>query len=318
MSMFLLIGLLLAVTGAGLLLVNRWPDYFFWIVIVLLFDPTGHLTIYFGKEALGGFYFRDFLFMLAFMPLLSSRVNHHGMFGFSPFQILLGVQILFFLYHVFVFGYLQPGKGWGYVLRYVLIRERMTVFGFLLIVPVFIMARRNLAIFVNVLVTTSVVVYVMYFITVTTNLELLPLWQAERYRGTGILRYLMFSSGLSDMLIPLSIFVFARRIDFRYRNLLFAGTILMLLAVLLSLTKSSYINVAGLVVASLFLYYRFYRASFRGLLGMLLGPGIIMFLLMVAVFPEYPGLVWRQVADLWLFITGDAYTSGVVEGRLVN
>jgi uncharacterized membrane protein YdbT with pleckstrin-like domain len=46
MSMFLLTGLLLAIAGAGLLLVNRWPDYFFWIVIVLLFDPTGHLTVY--------------------------------------------------------------------------------------------------------------------------------------------------------------------------------------------------------------------------------------------------------------------------------
>jgi hypothetical protein len=318
MSVFLLTGLLLAIAGAGLFLVHRWPDYIFWVVIVLLFDPTGHLTVYFGKEALGGFYYRDFLFVLAFMPFISSRVNRRGMFNFKPFLVLLGVQVLFLLYHVFVFGYWQPGKGWDYVLRYVLVRERMTVFGFLLIVPVFMMARRNLAVFVNVLVVFSLLVYLMYFISVTTSVELLPLWQAERYRGTGILRYLMFSSGLSDMLIPLSIFVFARRIDYRYRNLLFVGTILMLLAVLLSLTKSSYINVAGLVVASLFMYYRFYRSSFRGLLGMLLGPAVLMLLLMLMVFPEYPGLVWRQVSDLWLFITGDAYTSGVVEGRLVN
>jgi hypothetical protein len=261
MSSFLLIGLLLAIAGAGLLLVHRWPDYVFWIVIVLLFDPTGHLAVYFGKEALGGFYFRDFLFVLAFTPFLTSRVDRRGIFSFKPFMVLFGVQILFLLYHVFVFGYWQPEKGWSYVLRYVLVRERMTVFGFLLILPVFMMARRNLAIFVNVLVTTSVIVYLIYFITVTTDVELLPLWQAERYRGTGILRYLMFSSGLSDMLIPLSVFVFARRIDFRYKNLLFIGTVLMLLAVLLSLTKSSYINVAGLFVASLFLYYRFYRSS---------------------------------------------------------
>ena len=318
MSMFLLTGLLLAVAGAGLVLVNRWPDYFFWIVIVLLFDPTGHLNVYFGKEALGGFYFRDFLFALAFMPFLSSRVKRNGLLGFNPLLVLLGVQVLFLLYHVFVFGYWLPGKGWDFVFRYVLIRERMTVFGFLLIVPVFMMARRNLSVFVNVLVVTSIVVYLMYFVTVTTNFDLLPLWQAERYRGTGILRYLMFSSGLSDMLIPLSVFVFARRIDYRYRNLLFGAVVLMLLSVLLSLTKSSYINVAGLVIASLFLYYRFYGASFRGLMAMLLGPGILMFLFMLMVFPEYPRLVWRQVADLWLFITGDAYTSGMVEGRLVN
>lgn len=318
MSLYLLILMLLAFTGVGLLAVRRWPDHLFWIVIVLLFDPTGHLTVYFGKEALSGFYYRDFLFALAFTPFLAPGVNKKELLSFKPLWVLLGVQILFLLYHVFIFGYWQPGRGWGYVFRYVLIRERMTVFGFLLIIPVFMMARRKLSVFVDVLVVTSLIVYLLYFISVISGVELLPLWQAERYRGTGILRYLMFSSGLSDMLVPLSFFILARKIDYRYRNFLFIATLLMLLAVMLSLTKSSYINVAGLVVASLFLYYRFYRTSFHGVMAMLPGPGLALLLLMWVVFPEYPRLVWRQVADLWLFISGDAYTSGVVEGRLVN
>lgn len=318
MSPFFLISMMLALTIAGFLVVRRWPDYIFWVVIVLLFDPTGHLTVYFGKEALGGFYYRDFLFALAFMPFFSPRVDKKDMLSFRPFLILLGVQIIFLLYHIFIFGYWQPGRGWGYLLRYVLIRERMTVFGFLLIVPVFMMARRKLSVLVDVLAITSLVVYLMYFITVATGIDLMPLWQAERYRGSGILRYLMFSSGLSDMLVPLSIFVLARKVDYRYKNLLYTATLLMLLSVLLSLTKSSYINIAGLVVASLFLYHRFYRASLQGLMTMLLGPGVVMLLLMLMVFPAYPEIVWRQVEDLWLLLFGDAYTSGVVEGRLVN
>jgi hypothetical protein len=310
--------MMLALGSVGFITARRWPDYFFWAVVVLLFDPTGHLTVFFGKEALGGFYYRDFLFVLAFIPFLVPDVDKRGLLAFRPFLILLGVQLLFFLYHVFVFGYWQPGRGWEYVVRYVLVRERMTVFGFLLIIPVFVMARRNLSVLVNVLVITSVIVYLMYFVSVVSGVELLPLWQAERYRGTGILRYLMFSSGLSDMLVPLSFFVLARKVVYRYRNYLFIATLLMLLAVMLSLTKSSYINVAGLAVASLFLYHRFYRTSFQGVMSVLLVPAMGLLLLMWAVFPEYPSLVWRQIADLWLFITGDAYTSGIVEGRLVN
>ncbi|MFW5754630.1 MAG: hypothetical protein ACOCV9_07485, partial [Marinilabiliaceae bacterium] len=46
--------------------------------------------------------------------------------------------------------------------------------------------------------------------------------------------------------------------------------------------------------------------------------GLGVLVLVVLAFPEYPGIVWRQVQDLWLFITGDAYTSGMAEGRLVN
>lgn len=318
MSLFLLILMVLVIGSVGLIVARRWPDYFFWTVIVFLFDPTGHLTVYFGKEALGGFYYRDFLFVLAFMPFLAPDVDKKGLLAFKPLLILLGVQLLFFLYQVFIFGYWQPGRGWGYVVRYVLIRERMTVFGFLLIIPVFVMARRKLSVLVDMLVITSLAVYLMYFVSVVSGFELLPLWQAERYRGTGILRYLMFSSGLSDMLVPLSFFVLVRKVSYRYRNFLILATSLMLLAVMLSLTKSSYINVAGLAVASLFLYHRFYRASFQGVMAILLGPAFGLLLLMWAVFPQYPLLVWRQITDLWLFISGDAYTSGVVEGRLVN
>ncbi|HKK68563.1 MAG TPA: hypothetical protein VJ946_10135 [Bacteroidales bacterium] len=318
MSTFLLIILFLAIAIAGFLVIQRWPDYAFWVIILLLFDPSGHLSEYFGKESLGGFYYRDFLFALAFLPLFSTQVSKRGLFSYKPFLIVLGVQLLFLLYHIFVFGYLQPGKGWGYVFRYVIVRERMSVLGFLLMIPVFVMACRNLRVFVDVLVWSSLVIYFMYFFTILTNVELMPVWQAERYQGSGIMRYLMYSSGLTDMLIPLAFFVFVRNVIYRYSKVLYVSVTLIVIATLLSLTKSSYINVAGLVVACLFLYYRFYRASVSGLLGMLIGPGLLMLLLMFLAFPDYPQLVWRQIEDLWLFMAGSSYTGGQVEGRLLN
>jgi hypothetical protein len=318
MNTVLLILLLFAFTVSVILVIQRWPDYAFWIIVLLLFDPTGHFTVYLGKDSLGGFYYRDFLFAMAFVPLFSPGVKVASVFNYRPFLVLLGVQLLFLLYHIFVYGYWQPGKGWGYLFRYVLVRDRMSVFGFMLIVPAFIMGRRNLSVFVNVLAWSTVIVYSLYFITILTKIELIPVWQAERYRGTGIMRNLMFSSGLTDILIPIAFFVFVRGVTYRYRQLLYITVLMVVLEILLSLTKSSYINLAGLVIASLFLYSRFYQRSATGLLGMLLGPGLVLFLLILWAFPEYPGLVWRQVEDLWLFITGDAYTSGVVEGRLIN
>ncbi|WP_016778405.1 hypothetical protein [Anaerophaga thermohalophila] len=318
MNPVLMIFLLVSLMAFGIIAIRRWPDHAFWIIIILLFDPSGHLTVYFGKDALGGFHYQDFLFVLAFVPLISSKVEVKHLLHFRPFLIVLGVQLLFLLYHVFVFGYWQPGKGWDYLVRYVLVRERMSVFGFLLIIPSFVMARRNLSILVDVLGWSSLVVFILFFLTVFTDFEFVPVWQAERYRGTGIMRYFMYSAGLTDMLLPLTFFVLSRKINYRYRQLLYTATVLFVIAVMLSLTKSNYINLAGLVVGSLFLYYRYYRASLTGLLGMLLGPGLALLVLMYAMFPEYPGLVWRQVEDLWLFISGDAYTSGVVEGRLLN
>ncbi|MFO8000841.1 MAG: O-antigen ligase family protein [Marinilabilia sp.] len=318
MNLLLLTLLLITLAIIGFLIIRRWPDVAFWIVVLLLFDPTGHFSVYLGKDSLGGFYYRDFLFPLAFVPLLSPRVPFQQAFGFRPFQVLIGVQLIFLLYHLFVYGYWQTGEGWDYLLRYVMVRERMSVFGFLLIIPVFVMARRNLSFFIDLLVWSTVVVYAVYFMTLLTGIDLVPVWQAERYRGSGILRYAMYSSGLSEMLIPLAFFVFARKVPYRYRHLLLGGLVMVVAAVLISLTKSSYVGLAGLVAASLFLYARFYRASLPGLLKMLTGGVIGILLLMMFVFPEYPLLVWRQVQDLWLFLTGDAYTSGMVEGRLQN
>jgi hypothetical protein len=318
MNLLLLIFFLLSFALICFLMFKRWPDYAFWVVVLLLFDPTGHFSVFLGKDSLGGFYYRDFLFVLAFVPLLSSKVAVKKAFAYRPFLIILGVHLLFLLYHIFIYGYWQPGKGWAYLLRYVIVRERMTVFGFLLIIPAFVMARRNLSFFLDLLVVSTVLVYVLFFLTILTDWDFIPVWQAERYRGSGILRYSMQSTGLTDMLIPMAFYVFARKVPFRFRNLLYTGVVMVVLASLLSLTKSNYINLAGLVVASLFLYYHFFRLSIQGLLSMFIGPGLVMLILMFVIFPDYPGLVWRQVEDVWLFVTGDAYTSGVVEGRLVN
>ncbi|MFW6267590.1 MAG: O-antigen ligase family protein [Marinilabiliaceae bacterium] len=318
MNPILLILLILSIGTTGLLIVRKWPDQAFWIILLLLFDPTGHFTVHLGKDALGGFYYRDFLFPLAFVPLFSSRVYTQEAFRFRPFQVLLGVQLIFLMYQIFVYGYWQSGEGWEYVFRYVLVRERMSVFGFMLIIPVFVMARRNLSFLVDLLVISTVIIYVLYFITILGGPEMLPVWQAERYRGTGILRYAMYSSGLTEMLIPLTFFVWARGIPYRYRIHLFFGSVMVVAAILLSLTKSSYIALAGLMAGSFFLYIRLYGSSLTKMAKVTTAGGLGVLVLVVLAFPEYPGIVWRQVQDLWLFITGDAYTSGMVEGRLVN
>ena len=318
MNPLLLLLLILTLAAIGVFVILRWPDHAFWLTIVLLFDPSGHLSVFLSKEALGGFYYQDFFFFLAFVPLFSSKVSVKPLLHYRPFLLLLGVQILFLLYHVLVFGYWQPAKGWGYVMRYVLVRERMSVFGFLLIIPVFVMARRRLSLLVDILVWTSLIVYILYFVTLLTGVELVPVWQAERYKGTGIMRYSLYSAGLTDMLVPLTFFLIARKVDYRFRKIIIAATVLVIMSVMLSLTKSNYLNLFGLLVGALFLYYRFYKIHITGIVFKLTGFGIILLLLMLQFFPEYPGLVVRQVKDLWLFLSGDAYTSGVVEGRLQN
>jgi O-antigen ligase len=318
MNLLLLALLFLCIAVIATLIIRRWPDYAFWLILLLLFDPSGHFSVYLGKDSLGGFYYRDFLFVLAFIPLFTKEIEVRKLLSFRPFLIIIGVQLLFLLYHIFVFGYFQTEKGWDYLLRYVLIRERMSVFGFMLIIPVFVMARRRLSFLVDILVISTIIVYAAYFITLLSNAELVPVWQAERYRGTGILRYSLYSSGLTDMLVPLAIFIFVRKVPYRYSKLLYASVAMVIMAVILSLTKSTYINFAGLVVASLFLYYRIYKPSVQGLLFMLAGPALLLLFVTWIVFPDYPGLAWRQVQDIWLFITCDAYTSGVVEGRLEN
>ena len=316
-------GILIAILGILLAaffvwITFKWPDFFFWLFLILLLDPTGYFTIYFDKEAWGGIFFRDLLFPLVFLPVLSPKVDKSGLWKDKFFKAVFIAELVFFFYHLIIYGYIVPGNDLNAYVRYFLVRWRMSIFGWIILVPVYIMAKRKMSVFVDILVVITVVVFTIFFLQLLAGVEVFPVMQFERYKGSGIMRYSLFSTALADYTIPLALFVFLLNIPYKYKKLLYVAASLVFVSIIIALTKSVYISLFAYIFTVFFLMYKIFNYPVMTLFrrGALFSSLLVVALLIT--FPQYLDYSVRLGKDIYLFITGNPYTSGVKEARLEN
>jgi hypothetical protein len=318
MPALLIVTLTILLAAFSVWMIFRWPDFFFWLILILLLDPTGYFTIYFDKEAWGGIFFRDLFFPLLFLPVLSPRVDKSGIWKDKYFKAVLIAELIFFFYHLIVYGYIVPQNDFSSYVRYFLIRWRMSIFGWLILVPVYIMAKRRMSVFIDLLVLVTLIVFTIFFIQLLLGIEIFPVMQFERYKGSGIMRYSLFSTALADYTIPLALFVFLLNIPYKYKKTLYVAASLVFVSIIIALTKSVYISLFAYIFTVFFLLYKLFDYP----MGTLFKRGTLFSMLLVVTllitFPQYLDYSIRLGKDIYLFITGNPYTSGVKEARLEN
>ena len=194
----------------------------------------------------------------------------------------------------------------------------MSIFGFFVIIPVYIMAKRNMRLFVDVLVFTTAIVFTIFFIQLLAGFEIFPVMQFERYKGSGIMRYSLFSTALADYTIPLALFIFLLRIPYRYKNILYVAASLVFVSIIIALTKSVYISLFAYIFTVFFLMYKLFKYPMISLFkrGVIFSTFLGVALLLS--FPQYVDYSARLGKDIYLFLIGEPYTSGVTEARLDN
>jgi hypothetical protein len=318
MSGFFLAILVIIVASFFIWGVFRWPDFFFWVFLMLILDPSGYFTIFFDKEAWGGIYYQDLIFPLLFLPIFSPKVDKSGLWKDKMFKMVLVAELIFFFYHLVVYGYIVPGNDLNTYVRFFLVRWRMSVFGFFVLIPVYIMAKRNMGLFVDILVFTTVIVFSVFFIQLLAGLEIFPIMQFERYKGSGIMRYSLFSTGLADYTIPLALFVFLLKIPYRYKNLLYVAASMVFVSIIIALTKSVYISLFAYIFTVFFLMYKLFNYPVMSLFKRGTMFSLFLGVALLISFPQYVDYSARLGKDIYLFLIGNPYTSGVTEARLDN
>jgi len=314
----LVVTLLVLLSAFFVWMVFRWPDFFFWLILILLLDPSGYFTIYFDKESWGGIYFQDILFPLLFLPVLSPKVDKSGIWKDKYFKAVLIAETIFFFYHLIVYGYIVPQNNFNDYVRYFLIRWRMSVFGWVILIPVYIMAKRKMSIFVNLLVVITAVVFTIFFIQLLAGIDIFPVMQFERYRGSGIMRYSLYSTALADYTIPLALFVFLLNIPYKYKKMLFVAAALVFVSIIISLTKSVYVSLFAYIFTVFFLMFKLFNYPFPTLLRRGFFFSSLLVITLLITFPQYVDYSIRLGQDIYLFLTGNPYTSGIREARLEN
>ncbi len=296
----------------------RHPDFFYWLFLTFLFDPGGYLFAYFNKSQLSGFTYVDIFILLAFLPLLSNKVNVRDAFEDIEFRRIFYFLVFFAVYYIFIAGFIVPMHNLNYTLRYVIIREREAVFGFLLILPTYIFAKRNLKYFFYFIVITSVLTIVLFLLTTLGGMELIPIDLAERYKKTGIMRVGLYSYGFMELTITISLIVLYLKMRIKMKYLVFFAAIFTLLMLLLTLTKTYLLTQTLTIALTIFLIAIFFRISKKSIIIKFVLPLIILLGIVRITFPNYLDYGARGFSDIASLASGEKYSYGREEGRLRN
>jgi hypothetical protein len=157
-------------------------------------------------------------------------------------------------------------------------------------------------------------------ITLGTGIDLIPVMVFERYEGDDMMRLSIYSTGLFSILFPISFIVLlsAKRIklNIKYRKLLYAAGILMVVTLLITLSRRYFISIPGtLIVIVLISSYIFRRSRAFALAKILVPLGLILIIINLTL-PKYVDYIYSISQDTFLLLTEGKDTRGEKEYRV--
>ena len=215
----------------------------FWLAVTLFIDPGGYIQTYLPREMLGGLQITDLTFLLLFIPLISPKIKLLHYFRLRDNKwIIVFLSSYTIIYHIFIFGYVTPGGKISDLLD-LLQYQRLTITGFIAIIPAYIFFQRNYQLLFKFALVTSAFLILFYIIKLTTGLNIIPVWVAERIQGSGIMRIALLSYGYAHWFIYISLICLLYRISLPNRKLIFFIGIVIFVAIILTLTRRSLIQI---------------------------------------------------------------------------
>ncbi|MDJ0645026.1 MAG: hypothetical protein QNJ57_03495 [Flavobacteriaceae bacterium] len=217
-------------------------DYLFWIFLILFTNPGGIF------QALGEDTSRsgtidsfDFLFLLMFLCFVF--IFKKAKIYSTTYNSILKIIIIFGLYYLIVYGFLIPTlkENPGYTPLGFYKKSRKTVYSLALFLMVYKFYVRSHKIFFKVLVSSSVMVLTLFFITFLTGIDILPI----RTHSRGFIdvdRVFIASEGIMQLLIPIGVVIitFKSRVSWKFWSLL--AFFMMFINYVLSITRRDIIG----------------------------------------------------------------------------
>ena len=302
------------------IIMSKKPMFYQWLLLILMVDPTGHLQRYFNKEILGGIEINDIIFVIiVFSFFIVGNYNIKDYFNNKTASGIFKVLFIFFIYRLIVYGYLVPPvSGPDEYFRYFFIRERGTLFAFLIIIPVYLIALKNLKTYFYIILFLGSLTVTLYVVSIITHVEIIPSDTMIRYHGESVLRQFMYGYNMTFLLISLSIVVYLSKIKIRYKGLLFIGGVFSIIVILISLTKGMYLSMSAVIIASFLISKKLLRIEIRRGITKFIVLAFLVLLTLSIFMPSYMGFSLRLFSDLYYLGTTGTYETGRQEGRMIN
>lgn len=294
------------------------PDKSFWWAVIFYTDPGGYIQTYFSRSMIGGLQQTDLTFILLFLPLFSPKIKLKEAFENKDVLWLTKFLAFFMLiYHIIIYGFIAPGFSFTALLDH-LQYERLTIWGWLVLIPAYIFFKRDHTYIIKLSLNISFIIMVLFYLTYL-GIDLIPLWTAERYRGSDIMRRALLSYGFTNWFLFFSLIIFLLRMNVEKKKIMYAVGILFFFSVILTLTRRNYIYLVGVSTIIIFLLNRIKGAnlSFAPYVKYVLL--LITFLGMLSIFnPTILATVKQGIVDIKTMVTEGENTQGQEDWRLVH
>ena len=225
-------------------LVETLISYLFWFLVILYTNPGGiiqalHIYYITSKINIG-----DLLFVLLTVCYFINK-NEYTFFDVDFIKVRKYL-LIFLAYYLVVFSVIVPlwNGNQGYTLADSVIKTRYTVYAILISIYIYDFFKRRWDIFFKIFLYSSILVSILFIITVLLKINILPLGSLNR-GYINIDRKLMLSEGLLPLLLPLGIVVAVFNLKIKYRNLILIGFTLMCVVYLLELWRR---NIAAIFI----------------------------------------------------------------------
>jgi len=226
----------------------------FWLAVTIFLDPGGYIITYVQRSMIGGLQITDVGIVMLTLPLISPKINIRSYFNYPDNKWIFYFLLIYaIVYHVIVFGFIAPGNNFKSLLH-LLQYERLTIWGFIAIIPGYIFFRRSYHLMIRFAFITSILLVALYMIRQFTGLPVIPLRIAERGIGTNALRIGMISYGYAYWFIYISLMLLIYKLELPWKNWIYIIGLVVAVAQILSLTRRSTLS----LLYSFFLIYFFY------------------------------------------------------------
>ncbi len=293
--------------------INKNPHYWFWLLLMLFFDPGGFFEGYFSNEAIGPLNFSDLFFVVMLISIISVK-NQSVLSNDKDFKKIFYYILFFQFYYILTYGFLVPYVNERLDFFHFIQKNRMYFMSLPIMYGVYVFSNRSLIIFFNLFVYFSFMILILYFVTLIFKIPIVPILEMERYYGSGIQRISMLSYGLIVFIFPLGIIMFLLKNKLRFKinneriiflsatlmlfaknklrfkinneRIIFLSATLMLFAELLTLTRRQYLSVIISIFLIILIFSYVFQVSKIRLAKKIIFPTLFLILLIGFVFPK--------------------------------
>jgi len=216
---------------------TKLVDYIFWITFIIFTNPGDILRALGEDSGDGGINVVDFLMVILIGCYV--MVFYKKDIGYDKaYNKMLKFILIFTAYHFIVFNFLVPVfKETAYSsIPFVLIKSRHEAYSIILFFLTYRFFIRSSKIFFELLIYSSIIIMILFLITVVTGIDILPISKADR-RFIRIDRIFLIEYGLMPLLIPMGAVIIGFSINIKWRKFILVAFGLMFLTWLLSLTR---------------------------------------------------------------------------------